>query len=38
MLSYDGENLNWLKHIHKGKTLSGNRGYLEYTGAYTEME
>lgn len=30
LLSYAGENLNWLKHVHKGKGLQGPGGYLDH--------
>lgn len=30
LLSYAGENLNWLKHVHKGRGLQGPGGYLDH--------
>ena len=38
LLSYSGENLNWLKHIYKKASLSAPGGYLDHTGQYTELE
>ena len=32
LLSYAGENLNWLKHIYKRQSISGPTAYLNHTG------
>jgi len=36
LLSYAGENLAWLKNIHKKKPISGAGGYLDHEGEYLE--
>ena len=38
LLSYGGENLNWLKHIYKRAALSAPGGYLDHAGAYHDIE
>jgi UDP-N-acetylglucosamine/UDP-N-acetylgalactosamine diphosphorylase len=38
LLSYAGENLNWLKHVHKGKGLTGPRGFIDHQGEYTKTD
>ena len=37
LLSYNGENLNWLKHVYRKKTIGGEGGWLDHAGEYTEM-
>ena len=32
LLSYNGENLNWLKHIYKRSSIAAPGGYLDHTG------
>lgn len=38
LLSYGGENLNWLKQLYKRKPISGEGGFLNHEGEYTEVE
>ena len=38
LLSYAGENLTWLKRLHKKKPLGGLGGYLDHEGDYIEVE
>eukprot|EP00353_Schmidingerella_taraikaensis_P004996 CAMPEP_0185583300 /NCGR_PEP_ID=MMETSP0434-20130131/21434_1 /TAXON_ID=626734 ORGANISM="Favella taraikaensis, Strain Fe Narragansett Bay" /NCGR_SAMPLE_ID=MMETSP0434 /ASSEMBLY_ACC=CAM_ASM_000379 /LENGTH=298 /DNA_ID=CAMNT_0028202333 /DNA_START=786 /DNA_END=1682 /DNA_ORIENTATION=+ len=38
LLSYAGENLKWLKNLHKGSSLGGKGGYLNHEGEYFELE
>ena len=32
LLSYEGENLSWLKHVHKRAKLGGKIGYIDHEG------
>lgn len=34
LLSYSGENLNWLKNMYKKRPLAGKAGYLDHEGEY----
>jgi len=36
LLSYAGENMEWLKNIHKRRPLGGAAGYLDHEGEYIE--
>lgn len=36
LISYEGENLLWLKRVHKKNVLGGASGYLDYEGEYSE--
>ena len=38
LLSYAGENMNWLKHIFKKSSIGGEGGYLDHAGNYTSTE
>lgn len=38
LLSYAGENLSWLKNLHKGSSLGGKGGFLNHEGEYVESE
>ena len=38
LLSYAGENMNWLKHIFKKTSLGSNGGYLDHAGQYITQE
>ena len=38
LLSYAGENLSWLRHVHRKNTLSGASGYIDHEGDYTEKD
>ena len=38
LLSYEGENLVWLKNMHKKRPLDGIRGYLDHEGDYIAFD
>ena len=37
LLSYEGENLSWLKHVHKNRPLGGTLGYLDHEGEFNDL-
>ena len=37
LLSYAGENLNWLKVVNKRKPLGGSGGYVNHEGEYQQI-
>ena len=38
LLSYAGENLNWLANLQKGASYEAPGGFIDHTGSYTVLE
>ena len=38
LLSYEGEKLQWLKNVHRGKELAGTSGLLTFEGEYLSFD